>query len=144
VVGHSPDHPSLSDARLLLKTAITAGQLPAVRQQVEDIARRCGLAPERVSDWVTAVNELMSNVVRHGGGAGQVRVWEDGRLICEVRDSGSGFPAADYVSRRHRPPLSGAGGMGLWIARQMTDDLQIDSSPAGTVVRISATVHDAH
>jgi hypothetical protein len=33
--------------------------------------------------------------------------------------------------------------MGLWIAEQMTDDLQIDSSPAGTVVRISITVHGA-
>ncbi|SCG73474.1 hypothetical protein GA0070613_5315 [Micromonospora inositola] len=33
--------------------------------------------------------------------------------------------------------------MGLWIAQQMTDDLQIESSPGGAVVRISTTVHDA-
>lgn len=143
MVGHSRDRPSLSDARLLLERNITGSQLPAVRQQVEAIARGCGLIPERVGDWVTAVNELMTNAVRHGGGAGQLRVWEDGHLICEVRDNGPGFSAADYVSLRSRPPLSVAGGMGLWIAQQMTDDLRIDSSPAGTVVRISTTVRDA-
>jgi serine/threonine-protein kinase RsbW len=140
VLGHPRDHPSPSDARLLIETAITAGQLPAVRQQVEDVARRCGLTSERVSDWVTAVNELMTNVVRHGGDAGQLRVWKNCRLICEVRDNGPGFSAADYASPRNRPALSAAGGRGLWIAQKMTDDLQIDSSPAGTVVRISTTV----
>jgi serine/threonine-protein kinase RsbW len=143
VVGHPRDPSFLSEARLLLETKITAGQLPAVRQQVEAIARQCGLAGERVSDWVTAVNELVTNAVRHGGGAGELRVWKDGRLICEVRDEGPGFSAADYGSLRNRPPLSVAGGMGLWIAQQMTDDLQIDSSPAGTVVRISTTLRDA-
>ncbi|HEX5993566.1 MAG TPA: ATP-binding protein [Jiangellales bacterium] len=139
MVGHPQDHPSPSGAQLLLDTKLTAGRLPAVRHQVADVARRCGLTPERVSDWVTAVNELMTNAVRHGGDAGQLRVWESGRLICEVRDNGPGFSAADYVHPRKRPALSVAGGMGLWIAQQMTDDLQIDSSPAGTVVRISTT-----
>ncbi|MGC5022076.1 ATP-binding protein [Micromonospora sp. DT47] len=143
MVGHPRDRSSPSQARLLLETKITAGQLPAVRQKVEAIARQCGLTGERISDWVTAVHELMTNAVRHGGGAGQLRVWEDGRLICEVRDEGRGFSTADYVSPRNRPPLSVAGGMGLWIAQQMTDDLQIHSSPAGTIVRISTTVHGA-
>jgi anti-sigma regulatory factor (Ser/Thr protein kinase) len=114
-----------------------------VRQQVEAIGHQCGLTPEQVGDWVTAVNELMTNAVRHGGGAGEVRVWEDGRLICEIRDNGPGFSAADYLRRRNRPAPSVAGGMGLWIVQQMADDLQIDSSPAGTVVRISTTMHSA-
>ncbi|HEX7746783.1 MAG TPA: ATP-binding protein [Micromonosporaceae bacterium] len=140
MVGHRRDHPFPSDTRLLLDTKLTAGQLPAVRQQVAAVARRCGLTPERVSDWVTAVNELMTNAVCHGGDAGQLRVWETGRLICEVRDNGPGFSAADYASPRNRPTLSAAGGMGLWIAQQMADDLQIDSSAAGTAVRISMTL----
>jgi serine/threonine-protein kinase RsbW len=138
VVGHSRGYFSPSRARLLLDTKLTAGQLPAVRRQVADVARRCGLTPERVSDWVTAVNELMTNAVRHGGDAGHVRVWDNGGLICEVRDNGRGFSATDHVRPRNRPALSAAGGMGLWIAQQMTDDLQIDSSSAGTVVRVTS------
>lgn len=141
MVGHPGDHPSPSGTRILLDTKLSAGQLPAVRQQVADVARRCGLTPQRVSDWVIAVNELMTNAIRHGGDAGQLRVWENGRLICEVQDNGPGFSAAEYVSPRNRPAPSAAGGMGLWIAQQMTDDLQIDAGPAGTVVRISIIVH---
>jgi serine/threonine-protein kinase RsbW len=138
VVGQPRDHSSPSRARLLLDTKLTADQLRAVRRQVADVARRCGLTPERVSDWVTAVNELMTNAVRHGGDAGQLRVWENGHLVCEVQDNGPGFSADDYVRPRNRPAASASGGMGLWIAQQMTDHLQIDSSTAGTVVRITS------
>jgi anti-sigma regulatory factor (Ser/Thr protein kinase) len=141
VVGHSPDRHLVPAARLLLLVTIVPGRLPAIRGQVEALARDCGLPPERASDWVTAVNELMANVVRHGGGAGQLRVWADGDLVCEVRDSGPGFTADQYVARRDRPVPSGEGGMGLWIARQMTDGMEIDSGPSGTAVRIRTRMH---
>jgi len=142
VAGHPRTQPARPDARLLLDTTITGAQLAAVRKQVEALARQCRLAMERVSDWVTAVHELMTNVVRHGGGAGQLRIWEDGHLVCEIRDTGPGFAAADYIGSRGRPPLSASGGMGLWIAQQMTDDLQIDSGPTGTVVRVAVALPD--
>jgi anti-sigma regulatory factor (Ser/Thr protein kinase) len=111
--------------------------------RVEAIAADCGLPPERVSDWVTAVNELMANAIRHGGGRGDLRIWVDGALLCEVRDNGPGFAAESYVDRHDRPAPSGEGGMGLWIARQMTDGMEIASGPSGTVVRISTHVADA-
>jgi serine/threonine-protein kinase RsbW len=141
VVGRSPDRHLVPAARLLLRVAIVPERLPAIRTQVETLARECGLAPERASDWVTAVNELMANVVRHGGGAGQLRVWADRDLVCEVRDSGPGFAAHGYITRRNRPVPSGEGGMGLWIARQMSDGMEIDSGPSGTVVRIRTRMH---
>lgn len=137
MVGRSPEYHQAPAARLLLEAPVEAGRVPAVRQQVAAAARECGLTPERTSDWVTAINELMANVVRHGGGSGHVRVWEDGRLFCEVRDDGPGFTADAYLDRHERPSPSGHGGMGLWIVRQMSDDLEIDSGPSGTVVRIS-------
>jgi len=134
-MGRSPDR-HLAPTRPLLSVEIVAGRLPAIRMLVETLARDCGLPAERASDWVTAVNELMANVVRHGGGAGHLRVWADRDLFCEVRDGGPGFAADPYVGRQDRPVPTGEGGMGLWIARQMTDDLKIDSGPSGTVVRI--------
>lgn len=135
MVGRSPDR-HMAPTRPLLAVAIVPGRLPAIRMLVETLAHDCGLPPERASDWVTAVNELMANVVRHGGGAGHLRVWADNDLFCEVRDSGPGFATDPYVGRRDRPVPSGEGGMGLWIAGQMTDGMEIDSGPSGTVVRI--------
>ena len=53
-----------------------------------------------------AVNEIATNSIRHGGGRGTLRVWQErGSLICEVRDAGRlqrsarGPPAAE----QHRP-----------------------------------------
>jgi len=136
VVGRWPDRHLVSAVPPLLLAAVVPGRLPAIRTQVETIARDYGLPLERASDWVTAVNELMANVVRHGGGSGELCLWADGGLICEVRDEGPGFAAGSYVDRGDRPAPSSDGGMGLWIARQMTDGMEIRSGPGGTAVRI--------
>jgi anti-sigma regulatory factor (Ser/Thr protein kinase) len=140
VVGFPPDRSPPRAPETLLVAGFTADQITTVRQEVEAIALRCGLDRQRASDWVTAVNELMTNAVRHGGGAGRMRVWHDGRLTCEVQDSGGGFTVADYLGRAHRPTLTSTGGMGLWIVQQMTDALTIESDGTGTTARISIEV----
>jgi serine/threonine-protein kinase RsbW len=140
VVGRPPDRRGAPAVRPLLLT-IVPGHLPAIRTQVEALASDYGLPPEQVSDWVTAVNELVANVVRHGGGEGELRAWVAGALFCEVRDNGPGFAAGAYLEPSNRPVPSGEGGMGLWIVRQMTDAMEIDSGPYGTVVRISTRRH---
>jgi anti-sigma regulatory factor (Ser/Thr protein kinase) len=142
VLGRSPDR-HLVPVRALVHVPVVAGRLPAIRAQVEAVARDCGLPAERASDWVIAVNELMVNAVRHGGGTVDLRVWLDGDLFCEVRDDGPGFTPDPYVERRDRPVPTDHGGMGLWIARQMTDGMWIDSGPSGTAVRISTRMHDS-
>ena len=142
MLGRSPDRRLVPDVRLLLHVTIAPGRLPAIRLQVETIARDCGLPVDRASEWVTAVNELMANAVRHGGGSGELRIWTDGDLFCEVRDNGPGFASASYVERLDRPIPSSDGGMGLWIVRQMTDGMLIDSGSTGTAVRINTHMVD--
>jgi serine/threonine-protein kinase RsbW len=142
VVGRQPDGDLVPDARPLLSIPIGPAGLPAIRLQVETIARDCGLSEERASDWVTAVNELIANAVRHGGGTGDLRIWVEGDLFCEVRDHGPGFAAEPYLRRADRPVPSGEGGMGLWIAQQMCDGMEIESGPSGTVVRLRARMDE--
>jgi anti-sigma regulatory factor (Ser/Thr protein kinase) len=133
-----------SAANPLLSTAVTLAELSRVRHAVEAVSRRTGLDGEPLDDWITAVNELMINVIRHGGGRGTVCLLVvDGRFTCEVTDSGPGFDPVQYVPRTERPTVSGIGGMGLWMVGQMADFLVIDSSPTGTVIRIAARDHDA-
>ncbi|MEE6257438.1 ATP-binding protein [Plantactinospora sonchi] len=109
-----------------------------VRREVDAAARECGLDPEKVLDFVAAVNEVMTNAIRHGGGRGELRLWETDQLMCEVRDHGTGFPAARYLERVEPPTPSPTGGMGLWIAQRTSDGMTVDSGPGGTTVRISA------
>ncbi|MGW5561158.1 ATP-binding protein [Micromonospora sp. NPDC003944] len=122
----------------LFSTPFTLADLNRVRHDVEAVSRRYGLDHDDIENWVHAVNELMINVIRHGEGAGNLRLLLDGQLICEVSDQGRGFDAARYVPCTERPPLSDTGGMGLWVVGQMADYLLVDSGPGGTTIRIAA------
>jgi serine/threonine-protein kinase RsbW len=140
VGGRLPDDHLLRPVSYLLESTFGGGDLPAIRQRLEAVARVCGLTSDRAGDWVIAVNELMANAIRHGDGRGELRVWRDDDLYCEVRDRGPGFDAGPYSQPRNRPAPSANGGMGLWIAQQMSEALHIDSGPSGTVVLLRSSL----
>ncbi len=127
--------PSTNGYSLLLAATFDRGSLATVRHEVRDAAGSCRMTVDRRDDFVLAVNEIMANAVRHGGGTGHIQLWHDGDLLCQVTDRGSGFDAGPYL-RRDRPQPSPSGGMGLWIARQTSNNLTIDSGPAGTTIGI--------
>jgi len=111
-----------------------AGSLPAIRRQVSDAADVFGLDPTRVGDLVLVVNEVVTNSLRHGGGSGAVRMWEeDTSLICEVSDAGR---IDDPLVGRGKPPPDRGSGFGLWLANQLCDLVQIRSFSTGSVVRL--------
>jgi anti-sigma regulatory factor (Ser/Thr protein kinase) len=109
------------------------GDLARVRALASRHAAEAGLGDSRIRDFVSAVNEVATNSLRHGGGAGTFFVWEDdGGLACEVRDRGRyDKPLAD----RERPAGTTAS-RGLWLANHLCDLVQIRSYPTGTVVRL--------
>lgn len=114
--------------------AFTLDELAEVRRAVADHAGRVGLSAARAEELVLAVSELAANSVVHGGGTGVLRLWSDGRVLtCEVRDRGL---IRDPLVGRRRPPVTAAGGAGLWMTNQLCDLVQIRSTPAaGTTVR---------
>jgi anti-sigma regulatory factor (Ser/Thr protein kinase) len=68
-----------------------------------------------------------------GGGIRDVRVGHArGRLVCEVVDRGNGFddPTAGYLAPREET------GSGLWVARQLTWQIEFFRSPAGFPTRM--------
>jgi anti-sigma regulatory factor (Ser/Thr protein kinase) len=109
--------------------------LGAVRRHVADIAAAAGLAPLKVCDLVLAVNELATNSIRHGGGAGVLRTWQEGpAVVCEVADAGR---IADPLAGRRRPAQGEPGGHGLWLCNQICDLVQVRTLARGSVVRLS-------
>jgi anti-sigma regulatory factor (Ser/Thr protein kinase) len=121
-------------ARLALDQAFDSGTLYALRAAVQAHASQAGLPESRTDDLVIAVHELAANAVRHGAGAGRLRMWErDGAVHCQVDDSGS--PASDgdvgpggNVADRW-PFLPGHG---LWLVRLVADQISVFSGPGGT------------
>lgn len=122
----------------LINVAFNHAEVTDLRHTVASCARASGLAGQRLDDFVLAVNELITNAVRHGGGAGWLRFWaEDHTVMCEVSDAGGGI-AQEQLGTQGRPAPHVAGGWGLWLAEQLSDHMVLKTGPAGTTVRISS------
>ncbi|MGH9079972.1 MAG: anti-sigma factor RsbA family regulatory protein [Acidimicrobiales bacterium] len=110
------------------------GDLSLLRHHVASVADRAGITPARKEDLVLATNEITTNSLRHGGGAGTLRSWTDGgSVVCEVRDDGV---ITDPLAGRRRPLMSDDGGRGLWLTNQLCDLVQIRVLDGGNVVRL--------
>src|SRR5579884_1128542 len=111
----------------------TANQLAAARALVREVAESAGLSAARTRDLVLAASELSSNAIKHGHGAGVLRVWSQPRaVLCQVEDRGY---IADPLAGRRLPAPGAAGGLGLWMVNRLCDLVQARTSRRGTTVR---------
>jgi len=114
-------------AGLLLDQRFDADTLHQLRAAVLAHVARSGLPEDRVGDVMIAVHELAANTVRHGAGAGQLVIrTEPGALRCQIFDAGAARPdsRADGTGDSP-PPWPSPEGHGLWLVRQIADQLSI-------------------
>lgn len=128
--GVLPDRAPASARRIV----IGDGGLARARAFVREAAAGYRVVPDRVDDLVLAVNEIVTNSLRYGGGTAHLAVWfEDGAIACEVRDRGF---ISDPLTGRFAPSASASSGRGVWLAHNLCDLVQLRSSSTGTVVRM--------
>jgi serine/threonine-protein kinase RsbW len=130
---------AVTDAAIL-SLEFDRGGITGARRDISGCATSAGLVGIRLEQFVLAINEIMTNAVRHGGGHGQVRLWRTAaELRCEIRDAGNG--ANPYQFNGYElPPSSAIGGRGLWLARTLCDTFAIDSDDTGTRVRLAMRI----
>ncbi|WP_426513884.1 ATP-binding protein [Dactylosporangium sp. McL0621] len=91
------------------------------------------------TDFVAALNEVLTNAYLHGRPPVDVTVWLTAdRVEGRVTDRGPGFddPLAGY-----RPGSGGTRtGSGLWLARQACDDVDAWPAPEGFTVRLATAI----
>ncbi|GAA3452610.1 sensor histidine kinase [Dactylosporangium matsuzakiense] len=103
-----------------------------VRRRVAEVGLDADLVPDRIVDLQSAVNELATNSIQHGGGSGTLRTWyDDERVVCEVRDFGH---VTNPMIGRLRPPHGR--GRGLVMVHYLADLVQRHTSTTGTATRI--------
>lgn len=122
-----------------LEQAFDGRSLYALRAAAAAYASHAGAPSSQVGDVVVAVHELAANAICHGAGRGQLRMWQaDGVLFCRVADNGGASttsrpgPGSGYWPHEH--------GRGLWVVREVADQLHVDSGPDGTSAMISFRV----
>ncbi|MFI5915282.1 anti-sigma factor RsbA family regulatory protein [Dactylosporangium sp. NPDC051541] len=103
-----------------------------VRRRVAEVGLDADLVPDRIVDLQSAVNELATNSIQHGGGSGTLRTWHDEeRVVCEVRDFGH---VTNPMIGRLRPPHGR--GRGLVMVHFLADLVQRHTSTTGTTTRV--------
>jgi hypothetical protein len=142
----------------LLDRAFGGGSLDALRAAVAGQAVAAGLPGDRADDLVVAVHELAANAVLHGAGHGRLRLWLAGQMLCcQVSDEGrrragqrwrAALAAWCWLRRRAgvtvapgeegwRPaPWPIEHGHGLWLVREVADQMSLQSGLAGSTATI--------
>ena len=125
---------------VLLSCQFDRDAITETRHGVAACAAGVGLAGPRLEAFVLAVNEIMSNAVRHGGGSGRIRLWRTAAgVACEISDGGPGAPP-ERLNGHRLPPTTATGGRGLWLARHQCDTFDVESGGAGTTVHMTMTI----
>lgn len=141
----TPSSTSATDAGTgppLLARTFGWPDISELRHAVARCATEAGLSGPSLDDFVLAINELVTNAVRHGGGEGLLRLWRvDRKLLCEVSDRGRGITDQARTGR-DRPAPSVVGGWGLWLARRLSDTMAVATGAGGTAIRITAVLPD--
>ena len=106
-------------------------------QRATDATLPPGSGPA-LEDFLLAVDEMTTNALRHGRPPVDLRLWAgEKRLVCTITDHGAGLqdPFIGY-GPAHGADLS-LGGMGLWLARQLCDHVDITTAEDGVRVRLT-------
>src|SRR5579884_1222104 len=113
-----------------------ASELKRARECVAAASAEFGLSAKAAYEFVFAVNEAVTNAIKHGSPAADgtvgLRVEADGdALVCSVTDAGP------FVAPTSRPNLqTGESGRGFPLMSAMTDGFELLAEPEATTVRL--------
>jgi anti-sigma regulatory factor (Ser/Thr protein kinase) len=137
-----PPEPLEETEPLVRATAVR--DLRGLRRELAERVADALLAPgsePALEDFLLAVDEMTTNALRHGRPPVSLRLWASkDRLVCTITDRGAGFedPFIGY-GPAHGEDLS-LGGMGLWLARQLCDHVDITPDGDGVHVRLTTVL----
>ena len=112
------------------------GDLRAFRRDLAADPLISELDNRRRDDLVFAVNEAITNAIRHGDSSDRVvtRVWRaDGRVVSEVATT---TRVDDPYAGRRRPPTDALDGRGLWLINQLCDLVELRCDDDGMRLRL--------
>jgi len=128
-------------------TLLDVFDLHHLHHQLGELLRGAGMPQQLIEDTTLAVHEVATNGLVHGEPPVAVRLWlSPGRAVATVSDSGPGWNEHGGLAVRR---LDGAGppideraaqmvesGYGIWLARQLCDEVTGTRTPEGFTVRL--------
>jgi anti-sigma regulatory factor (Ser/Thr protein kinase) len=119
-------------------TYASPDDLAALRRFLEKQTALAGTTADQSARIKFAVNELVTNTLRHTCLGGVLRVWSDEeRVTCEVTDHGRlQRPALGPLAAPDDP----TGGRGMHIVQELCDEVSIEAGPGQVTARLSVSL----
>jgi anti-sigma regulatory factor (Ser/Thr protein kinase) len=112
-----------------------ADDLRQARRLLARTAADAGLPTDRIDRFTVALSEIATNAILHANGSATMTITSSGTaLMVEVRDHGTGLQTNPRPALPHATQI---GGRGLWLAEQLCDEVDINSSTSGTTIRMT-------
>ncbi|MEV4395317.1 ATP-binding protein [Nonomuraea sp. NPDC049607] len=119
----------------VLRCPINA-DLGRLRDVVHAYADAGGLRGERLEDLVLAVNEAVTNVLDHGGGAGTLTLHaRPGAVLVQIEDT-SGQLTREHLDAAEIDPTA-MRGHGLWIIQRLCDGVHLQRTSRGALLTLT-------
>ena len=127
--------PYLSEADVVIDV-MSASDVASARHATEDYCIEHGLCGERLSSFMIAVGEALTNAIKHGGRGWMYVGTEEGSIYTAVRDEGPGIkslilPRAVLLRGFSTKPSMG---LGYSIMLDASDSILLETSHKGTTV----------
>lgn len=124
--------------RVAVMTYAGPDDLAMVRRFLDDQAALAGSTADQSARLKLAVNEVVTNTLRHTCLGGVLRMWaDDHQVVCEVTDHG----------RLHRAPVGPlaapddpVAGRGMHLAQQLCDEFRVEAGPGRVTARLSVSL----
>jgi anti-sigma regulatory factor (Ser/Thr protein kinase) len=119
---HEHHHP-----RLAFSLPVDPARMLRARHRIRDYLDGHGVDGNQIDAVVLAIEEAMTNAVRHSGTQEDLEValhFADGDLVAQVKDRGRGFDVGAFDATLE-PDLLSTCGRGLFLIARLMDDLQL-------------------
>jgi serine/threonine-protein kinase RsbW len=119
-----------------------AERLPALLDAIEIWLTDSGVPIEQVARLMVVFDELLSNIVNHGGGTIELRIGiSDGVFDATIADDG---PPFDPLARAAPDTSLGideraVGGLGIHLVREMMDDVAYSRENGRNLLKLTKT-----
>ena len=117
--------------------------LALVEPILENLRLYLGIKDENFYNIMIAVTEAVNNAITHGNKLSPVKkVYflvqaDDDKIFINVKDEGEGFDPAMIADCLEPENLLKSSGRGVFIMRELMDELKISSSSSGTSLEMS-------
>lgn len=133
-----------SGKRELADEELTVGSdfknLPQVEKFITQVCKKARLSEEQCDNMAIALTELVNNAIIHGNRQDPSKMvtlrvtYASDHVVISVADQGKGFDPKEIANPTDPQNLWKQNGRGIFLVRNLIDEVEICSSPEGTEI----------